>query len=110
MSTSYNLSEPKFFTYKCTKALYRITRTSVATMPCIGQHSFSMRFYRRQLKRRTRKGRIFNSAMPETEFLIQCLLFLKYPLNDNPNFSWGNPVMMVGYTKKSSGSNVVKVK
>lgn len=50
---------------------------------------FSMLLCRRHFKRRKGKGRIFNPAMSEAAFLIQCLLFLKYPLNDNPDFIKG---------------------
>lgn len=65
--------------------------TSAATklLISIDFNLFSMLLCRRHFKRRKSKGRIFNPAMSETAFLIQCLLFLKYLLNDNPDFIKG---------------------
>ena len=50
---------------------------------------FSMLLCTRHFERRKSKGRIFNPAVSKTAFLIQCLLFLKNPLNDNPDFIKG---------------------
>ena len=65
--------------------------TSAATklLISIDFNFLSMLLCRRHFKRRKSKGRIFNPAMTETAFLIQCLLFLKYLLNDNPDFIKG---------------------
>lgn len=110
MGTLCNLTEPQFFTCKYIKVLDGKTMTTAATTLYIDLNFFSMRFYRRHFKWGKNKGRIFNSAISESAFLTQCLLFLKYPLNDNPDFNRGNLVNMVWYTKKSHDFYVLKVK